>query len=296
MGFRLILVFSVVLLLGCATDDTSCVPVSVADETSTIEEYLTQNNITAQQSSSGLYYEITEPGIGPTPQGSDIVTLEVEGFLLDGRKFESTIDRGAPLGPFRLDQVALIVGLQEGIALLNEGAKATMILPSSLAFGCDGSQGTIVGPNEIIVFEMEMLSICNEETGSGLEREKLEAYLIDNNITTTTTDSGLEYVITEAGTGDQLVNGNVVQVEYEGRLLDGTVFDSSINVDPPFSFTLGQGQVIQGWDEAFALLRVGDKATLFIPSQLAYGCFGLTQGPIGGSETLIFTVEVLGIG
>ncbi|MGI9542423.1 MAG: FKBP-type peptidyl-prolyl cis-trans isomerase [Cyclobacteriaceae bacterium] len=296
MGFKIISVLFIVLLFGCASDDSSCVPVTAADEASTIEEYLTQNSIIAQQTSSGLHYEITEPGTGPTAQSGDIVTLEVEGFLLDGRKFESTIDRGAPLGPFALGQAGLIAGLQEGIALLAEGAKATMVLPSSLAFGCSGSQGTIVGPNEIIVFEMEMLSICNEGNGSAQEQERLEMYLMDNNITTTTTSTGLQYVITEAGTGDQLVNGNVVQVEYEGRLLDGTVFDSSIDADPPFSFTLGQGQVIQGWDEGFALLKVGDKATLFIPSQLAYGCFGLSQGPIGGSETLIFTVEVLGIG
>lgn len=295
MGFKIISVLFIVLLFGCANDDNSCVPVNAADEASTIQDYLTQNNITAQQNSSGLYYEITEPGSGPTPQSGDIVTLEVEGFLLDGSKFESTIDRGAPLGPFVLDQAGLISGLQEGIALLSEGAKATMVLPSSLAFGCNGN-GAIVGPNEIIVFEMEMLSICNEGNGSAQEQERLETYLIDNNITTITTATGLQYVITEAGTGDQVENGNVVQVEYEGRLLDGTVFDASIDAVTPFSFTVGQGQVIAGWDEAFALLKVGDKATLFIPSQLAYGCFGLSQGSIGGSETLIFTVEVLGVG
>ena len=281
------------LLMGCAEDE-SCSPVNVADEITTIEDYLTQNGINAQQTGSGLYYEITEQGSGATAKFGDIVTLEVEGFLLDGRKFESTIDRGDNLGPLPAGQGGLLAGLSEGITLLNEGAKATLVVPSSLAFGCDGSQGTIIGPNEILVFEMEMLVVCVEGSGSVQEQQKLETYLEDNNITTTITASGLQYVITEAGTGDELVNGDIIEVEYEGRLLDGNVFDSSIDVDPPFSFTLGQGQVIDGWDEGFALLRVGDKATFFIPSQLAYGCLGISQGPIDGSETLIFTVEVLG--
>lgn len=99
------------------------------------------------------------------------------------------------------------------------------------------------------------------------------------------------------GTGDEAKNGDSVTVNYTGRLESGTVFDS--NVDPkfnhvdPFVFTLGAGQVIQGWDMGVLGMKVGGKRALSIPPELGYGERG--SGPIPSNSTLNFTVELLGV-
>lgn len=96
------------------------------------------------------------------------------------------------------------------------------------------------------------------------------------------------------GAGATPKRGDTVTVHYTGWLTDGTKFDSSVDRDEPFSFVLGTGQVIQGWDQGVASLRVGDKARLTIPPQLAYGQQGY-PGAIPGNATLIFEVELLAI-
>jgi FKBP-type peptidyl-prolyl cis-trans isomerase len=86
----------------------------------------------------------------------------------------------------------------------------------------------------------------------------------------------------------------VVSVHYKGQLVDGTVFDSSYKRNQPIEFPIGTGQVIPGWDEGIALLKVGDKARFVIPSELAYGNQG-AGGVIPPGATLIFDVELVGI-
>jgi len=106
-----------------------------------------------------------------------------------------------------------------------------------------------------------------------------------------TTPSGLKYTITKHGNGVTPTRGNNVRVHYTGKLLNGQLFDSSRNRQP-FDFVLGVGQVIAGWDEGIALLKVGDCATFIIPSELAYGDAG--AGPlIKAGTTLVFEVELM---
>jgi len=109
-----------------------------------------------------------------------------------------------------------------------------------------------------------------------------------------TTPSGLTYLITRRGEGRAPQAGEEVLVHYTGLLTDGTVFDSSRNRGEPFAFRLGAGRVIKGWDEGIARLRVGDRATLFIPPQLGYGARG-AGGVIPPDASLIFVVELVGI-
>lgn len=108
------------------------------------------------------------------------------------------------------------------------------------------------------------------------------------------TVSGLEYVEIEAGTGAQAKAGDTVRVHYTGKFLDGKVFDSSVSRGEPLEFPLGKGRVIKGWDEGIALMKVGGKATLTIPPQLAYGESG-AGGVIPPNATLLFDVELVGI-
>jgi FKBP-type peptidyl-prolyl cis-trans isomerase FklB len=121
-----------------------------------------------------------------------------------------------------------------------------------------------------------------------------EAFLAENRTKegVTETESGLQYMVLEQGDGPSPVATDRVTVHYEGRLLDGTVFDSSYERNEPAAFAVDR--VIAGWTEAVQLMNVGGKFRLFIPSNLAYGERGAGQD-IGPNATLIFDVELLGI-
>lgn len=106
------------------------------------------------------------------------------------------------------------------------------------------------------------------------------------------TQSGLEYIEVEAGTGAQAEAGKTVAVHYTGKLQDGSVFDSSVSRGEPIEFKLGVGQVIKGWDEGIALMKVGGKAQLIIPPALGYGERG-AGGVIPPNTTLVFDVELV---
>lgn len=108
------------------------------------------------------------------------------------------------------------------------------------------------------------------------------------------TGTGLKYKVITAGTGAMPKAGQTVKVHYVGTLADGTKFDSSRDRDDPFKFKVGIGQVIKGWDEGLALMRVGESRTLIIPPELGYGARG-AGGVIPPNATLIFEVELLGI-
>jgi peptidylprolyl isomerase len=107
-------------------------------------------------------------------------------------------------------------------------------------------------------------------------------------------DSGLMYVIREEGTGSSPKKGATVSVHYTGKLLNGTVFDSSVQRGQPIRFPVGAGRVIPGWDEGIMMMKEGGKRTLVIPPQLGYGSRG--TGPIPPNSWLIFEVELVDSG
>lgn len=124
------------------------------------------------------------------------------------------------------------------------------------------------------------------------ETNNMDAKNADN---TTTTPSGLKYVDLEVGTGASPQKGQTVVVHYTGTLEDGTQFDSSRDRGQPFSFKIGIGQVIKGWDEGVGTMKVGGRRQLIIPAELGYGSRG-AGGVIPPNATLIFDVELIRIG
>lgn len=113
-----------------------------------------------------------------------------------------------------------------------------------------------------------------------------------------TTATGLKYVDSQVGTGEEAVSGKAIVVHYTGWLNTsnekGNKFDSSVDRGQPFEFVLGQGRVIQGWEQGFAGMKVGGKRTLYIPSKLGYGAQG-AGAVIPPNSDLIFDVELLDV-
>jgi FKBP-type peptidyl-prolyl cis-trans isomerase len=143
-------------------------------------------------------------------------------------------------------------------------------------------------------------SSCKDKTDYYLvEMDNLNKYIADNNITTQPTYSGLYYIETLAGTGYRARPGGYVSVRYKGYFLDGTVFDQNLDATDPYTFPLGVGYVIAGWDEGICYMKEGGIAKLIIPSSLAYSSQeqpGINGGPvIPPYTTLIFEVELINV-
>jgi peptidylprolyl isomerase len=148
-----------------------------------------------------------------------------------------------------------------------------LVLAAALTFGCERGQPA-----------------GSDSGASGAKTEKA-ATMAGN---TETTPSGLQYVDKKVGTGASPTTGQKVFVHYTGWLLDGKKFDSSRDRGQPFSFALGRGEVIKGWDEGVATMKVGGVRELTIPPDLAYGARG-AGGVIPPNATLKFEVELLEI-
>src|SRR5580658_7637042 len=109
------------------------------------------------------------------------------------------------------------------------------------------------------------------------------------------TTSGLQYWDIRVGNGDVAKEGSHVRVHYTGWLTTGKKFDSSVDAGKPFDFTIGNGEVIKGWEEGVAGMKVGGKRQLRIPPALGYGAEGTPGGPIPPNATLIFDIRLLGV-
>ena len=278
-----------------------------AIDESMLAEYFKKNNIKAKRTASGLYYTVSKPGTGAMAKQGQSVSVNYTGKLLGSNKaFDSNTDSEFHhVEPFTLalGTGSVIKGWDEGLAIMNKGEKATLYIPSALAYGSQDKAPQIPA-NSILVFDVEVTKISTKEelekeTGKegakqlAIDDKLIKDYLDKKKIKATKTKSGMYYVITKKGTGDLAKNGEKVLVKYNGTFLDGNKFDGNMDKPDPFTFSLGQGMVIKGWDEGIALLNKGAKATLFIPSGIAYGA--QARGPIPANAVLLFDVELVDI-
>ncbi|NJN77919.1 MAG: hypothetical protein HC803_05955 [Saprospiraceae bacterium] len=254
-----------------------------------ILDYLINNEIEAQKTESGIWYVITETGTDEMPNEKSKVKAHYTGTLMDSTKFDSSYDRGQPLD-FALGQV--IKGWQEAIKMLGKGGKGTFYIPSDLAYGERGA-GASIPANAVLKFDIELVDfeqILTVEERAAKDQETIKKHLADNNIEATKLKSGIWYVTTQEGEGENpSVKANVT-AHYSGRLLDGKKFDSSYDRGQPFTTTLDR--VILGWKEAIPTLKKGGKATFYIPSALAYGEGG-SGANIPPNSVLIFDIELV---
>ena len=230
------------------------------------------------KTASGLQYAIIKMGNGEKPNATDKVEVHYHGTLEDGTVFDSSVDRGKTIS-FPLNRV--IKGWTEGVQLMPVGSKFKFIIPPELAYGERGAGG-VIPPNATLIFEVELFSIKKPfvDTDFGLPAEEKSL------------DSGLRYLDHVTGNGESIKSGQEAIVHYSGYLADGTKFDSSHDKGSPFSFPLGQGRVIKGWDEGIVGMKKGGKRTLIIPPELGYGERG-AGGVIPPNAMLMFEVELV---
>jgi FKBP-type peptidyl-prolyl cis-trans isomerase len=166
------------------------------------------------------------------------------------------------------------------------------------------------GTGQMLVYHTTLVSV---KTSEQMEKEKaentikqvqideklLQEYFTKNKIKATKTESGLYYKIDKEGNGIKANTGDTVVVNYTGMTMDGKKFDS--NVDPqfmhmePFTFPVGLGMVIKGWDEGFKIFKKGTKGTLYIPSYLAYGDRSPDPSKIPNNGILLFDIEMVDV-
>jgi FKBP-type peptidyl-prolyl cis-trans isomerase len=152
----------------------------------------------------------------------------------------------------------------------------------------------------IVTFGIIYITKYTDKMQAGPKDVVAESTPVEENVATSSSKpmenntSGLKIEDLVVGTGAEAVAGKTISVHYTGTLTDGTKFDSSKDRGEPFEFTLGAGQVIQGWDKGFAGMKVGGKRKLTIPPEMGYGSQG-AGGVIPPNATLIFEVELLGV-
>uniref|UniRef100_A0A6N2LE19 peptidylprolyl isomerase n=1 Tax=Salix viminalis TaxID=40686 RepID=A0A6N2LE19_SALVM len=256
----------------------------------------------------------------------DNIKVHYRGKLTDGTVFDSSFERGDPIG-FELGSGQVIKGWDQGLLGACVGEKRKLKIPAKLGYGEQGSPPTIPG-GATLIFDTELVEV-NGKTSSGggvsdnqnnvvsrfpaameedFELPTGDEMMMNNDNQLDLPDDGptlkvgeekeignqgLKKKLLQAGEGwDTPDNGDEVEVHYTGTLLDGTQFDSSRDRGTPFKFTLGQGQVIKGWDLGIKTMKKGENALFTIPAELAYGSSG-SPPTIPPNATLQFDVELL---
>lgn len=206
-----------------------------------------------------ITFTLLSAGDGQAPVLGDWVVIHIVGKLEDGTELFNTNTVDSPI-VYPYGDELMLAGVNEAVALMKVGDKASVIIPPALGLGAEG--GGTIPPNATLIFDMELVSIPR-----------------------------VEVTELEPGEGELPQPGSTLVVHYVGKLEDGSEFDSSYSRNQPFEFTLGFGQVIPGWEIGMAQIRPGGKSRLVIPSELGYGNQEIPGIP--ANSTLIFEVELL---
>jgi FKBP-type peptidyl-prolyl cis-trans isomerase len=264
----------------------------------------------------GVQCQIITPNTGEKIKQNDVITFQaIQKTDKDSILF-STFLQGQPV-KVQVHPSTSVGDLMDVFPLLALNDSAIVKVPVDSIFkGHEESRPPFLVKGSNLTFIIKILKIqsLNEaiaERNAGLEKIKAaekagaDTYIKAHKLATQTTASGLRYVITKMGTKPKPLAGDTLQVNYTGYTLDGKVFDTSVEANAkaaglqqpgrnyePIKFPVGQQKVIEGWDEALLLMNEGSKATLVIPSQLAYGERGGGEA-IPPFSTLVFDVELV---
>lgn len=276
-----------------------------------------------QTTSDGIEYTYISEGADVTSDG-DYVLYNFVAKTSKDSVFISSFDQPIPPYLQHQDSADAQSGIDEIFLNLKKGdsilvsSKANKIFGPNLPPFLDSAENVTIAIGVVNVIEEEVFQDYYNDLMAAQQKkqeenaakqlqddvETIEKYIAENNLQATKTESGVFYVIEEEGTGAQVEQGNTVSVDYTGYVLDGTVFDTSVESRAkesntytegrdyePISFSVGQGRVIPGWDEGLLYLKKGSVAKLLIPSPLAYGPSQRSE-VIKPNSILIFDVEV----
>jgi FKBP-type peptidyl-prolyl cis-trans isomerase len=266
---------------------------------------------------SSLQYKLVKDAPGRTAQVGDYMEIHLINSFKGSRKTDTVMfdtrkmNNNMPV-PVMVQKPSFGGDIAEAFPMLSEGDSIVLKTPidSVLKMGFPMMAGVEKGKGQTLDYYIKVVKVrtqaeMQKETAEKASKQNviddqlLRDYFTKNNIKAQKTASGLYYRIDNPGTGAALQTGQQITMNYTGKLLDGTPFDS--NVDPqfghvsPFVFALGTGGVIKGWDEGIALFKKGGKGVLYIPSSLAYGERSPSPA-IPASSVLVFDVEVVDAG
>ncbi|MBC7922066.1 MAG: FKBP-type peptidyl-prolyl cis-trans isomerase [Ferruginibacter sp.] len=222
---------------------------------------------------------------GKKAKMGDIVTLEYAMRNSKDSILQSTAQLANRVTQYKMAPPPYPGSWQDGLAMVSEGDSVTFF--------------EVVKHTVRIAKIQNQADLMKEQENSSLKQKEVDAKLIADYVAKNKlsnvqqTASGLNYLITQPGTGKQAQANDTVSVHYTLKTLDGKAIESSRERGQPFPFTLGQRQVIPGWDEGIALMKEGGKATLIVPSGLAYG--PSASGPIAANSVLLFDVELVDV-
>jgi peptidylprolyl isomerase len=289
-------------LVSCNKEDDS---EQIALEDRVFEAYLQNNDITAEPRESGLYFIEETDGTGMSPTEGDWVLVKYDLYLINGETLIYTSDREKAsdfgifderiiYGPSKTKVGENLEGFDEGLMLMKEGGKATLLFKSDLGYG-DQTAGRIT-PYSSLRIDMELITVI--ENPITYEEELITDYLEKNNFTDVKpTSSGLYFINIEEGTGDSAQNNFFVTINVDGFLIDGRRFlDEEV-----FRFRLGDYDyaLTDGLTEGVGYMKEQGKAKLIVPFNIGYGVVGKSyfegkaKVPIPPYTTLIYDVELL---
>lgn len=239
-----------------------------------------------KKSPKGVQYVVITHGTSKEkPKATDRVEVAYDGRLAaDGKKFDATGENETVA--FRLDQV--IPGWSDGVQQLNVGDRAMLYIPAALGYGAQGAGG-VIPPNADLMFDVTLKRIVPTASSDAAAWKKAMPWPTDGKDVKKTA-KGLEYFVISSGDpkGEPPTLEDVATVNYEGRLDDGSTFDSSYADGEPKNFPVGL--LIPGWVEALQQMRPGDHWMIRMPPQLAYG--SESNGRIPPNSALTFEVEL----
>ncbi len=235
---------------------------------------------------SGLKIYDLEVGDGPETESGKLVSVHYTLWREDGEVVDSTLDRGRAFN-FVLGAHQVIPGLEEGVAGMKVGGTRQLFVPPELAYGDEG-YGLLIDPTENIVYEVMLVDVQPPPPPPPA------APLGVDESAYTVTDSGLKYYDIQIGKGGELHRGQMAEIHYSSWLLDGELFDSSLDLGNPVQIPIGVGGVLPGLDEGISTMRIGGNRQLVIPPELAYGEEGI-EGVIPANATLVFEIELLDV-
>jgi len=290
--FTLAFIGLAVLFSSCKKDYES---IQVVDERN-IQDYITKNNITAIKDSSGFYYQITTPGTGADLVSSDSVYYSFDFKHATNASIAKSADYNVPttlLGytdRFSLGGVSYAVTpVRLVMSKLKRGGAAKIIIPSSMIFGKNGNSLLKVESNEIIVVDLNMFAEVHQWQ---IDERLINKFIGDNKLQMTKDPSRVRYAVSTPGTGTVAINENsTITVNYTGRLLDGTVFDTNVTG----TFVTQLKALVKGWVLTLpGKVTKGGKIRIIMPSDLGYGV-SPPNTAIPANACLDFDIEIVDV-